>query len=86
MEQLNDSPAYFFRLPEATSRRRFSPNFDGTLGLMIPNGFGNAITSFENPYRQADSHTPDLTVGHTPSSAWWSGWTWTGRSGGRAAH
>ena len=25
MEQLNDSPAYFFRLPEATSRRRFSP-------------------------------------------------------------
>ena len=25
MEQLKDSPAYFFRLPEATSRRRFSP-------------------------------------------------------------
>ena len=25
IEQLNDSPAYFFRLPEATSRRRFSP-------------------------------------------------------------
>ena len=35
---------------------------------MIPDGFGDAITSFENPYRQADPNTPDLTVGHTPRS------------------
>ena len=35
---------------------------------MIPNGFGDAITGFENPYRQSDSHTPYLTGGPTPWS------------------
>ena len=35
---------------------------------MIPDGFGDSITGFENPYRQADSNTPYLTVGHTPWS------------------
>ena len=33
---------------------------------MIPDGFGDPITSFENPYRHADRDTPYLT--HTPSS------------------
>ena len=35
---------------------------------MMPYGFGDPITSFENPYRQADPDTPHLTVGHTPWS------------------
>ena len=35
---------------------------------MIPDGFGDPITGFENPYRQADPHTSYLTVGHTPWS------------------
>ena len=35
---------------------------------MIPDGFGDPITGFENPYRQADPHTSYLTVGHTPPS------------------
>ena len=33
---------------------------------MIPDGFGDPITSFENAYRQTDPDTPYLT--HTPSS------------------
>ena len=128
----------------------FFANCDGTLGLMIPDGFGDPIASFENPYRQADPNTSYLTIGHTPwstsspgafafssrghrvltfathgywtvegkplflylffcsrrtttsstgsttatcsatatapSSTWWSGWTWTGGSGGCATH
>ena len=35
---------------------------------MIPYGFGDPITSFENSYRQTDPDTPYLTVGHTPWS------------------
>ena len=35
---------------------------------MLPYGFGDPITGFENPYRQADPDTPHLTVGPTPSS------------------
>ena len=35
---------------------------------MIPYGFGDPITSFENPYRQTDPNTPHLTIGHTPRS------------------
>ena len=46
----------------------FVGNFDGTFGLMIPDGFGDPIAGFENPDRQAGSDTPHLTVGHTPWS------------------
>ena len=105
---------------------------------MIPNGFGNAIPSFENAYGHTGRDTPYLTNGPTPwstsrrpafafpshrvstlathlgqwqggrcfynlfcsrtstpstgsatapsSAWWWSGWSWTGGSGGRAAH
>ena len=117
---------------------------------MIPDGFGDPIAGFENPYRQAGPDTSYLTISHTPwstscrpafafssrghrvltfathgywtvegrplffipffcsrrtatsstgsatatcsstatapSSAWWSGWTWAGGSGGRAAY
>ena len=35
---------------------------------MIPDGFGDPITGFENPYRQADPNTSYLTIGHTPWS------------------
>ena len=35
---------------------------------MIPNGFGDPITGFENPYWQTDSDTPYLTGGPTPWS------------------
>ena len=35
---------------------------------MIPDGFGDPITGFENPYRQADPNTSYLTIGHTPRS------------------
>ena len=35
---------------------------------MIPDGFGDPITSFENPDRQAGPDTPHLTIGHTPWS------------------
>ena len=35
---------------------------------MIPDGFGDPITGFENPYRQADPDTPYLTMGPTPWS------------------
>ena len=44
---------------------------------MIPYGFGDPIAGFENPYRQADPDTPDLTVGHTPWS--FGGWLSPGR-------
>ena len=36
---------------------------------MIPDGFGDPISGFENPYRQAGPNTSDLTVGHTPWSS-----------------
>ena len=32
---------------------------------MIPDGFGDPITGFENPYRQTDPDTPYLTMGPT---------------------
>ena len=51
----------------------FFANFDGTLGLMIPYGFGDPVASFKNPYRQTDPDTPHLTVGHTPWS--FGGWS-----------
>ena len=35
---------------------------------MIPDGFGDPITGFENPYRQAGPDTSYLTIGHTPWS------------------
>ena len=35
---------------------------------MIPDGFGDPIPGFENPYRQAGPKTSYLTIGHTPSS------------------
>ena len=43
----------------------FFANSDGTLGLMIPDGFSDPIPSFENPDRQARRDTPYLT----PSSS-----------------
>ena len=43
----------------------FFANGNGTLGLMIPNGFGDPIPGFKNPERQAGPDTPHLT---TPSS------------------
>ena len=39
----------------------FVGNSDGTLGLMISNGFGDPIAGFENPERQAGPDTPYLT-------------------------
>ena len=42
---------------------------------MIPYGFGDPITSFENPYRQTDPDTPYLTM--TPSS--FGGWSTSSR-------
>ena len=39
----------------------FVNNGLGSLLLMIPNGFGDPIPSFENPERQARSDTPYLT-------------------------
>ena len=35
---------------------------------MIPDGFGDPIAGFENPYRQTDPNNSDLTIGHTPWS------------------
>ena len=46
----------------------FVGNFDGSLGLMLPDGFSGPIPGFENPNRQARRDTPHLTIGHTPWS------------------
>ena len=35
---------------------------------MIPDGFGDPIPSFENPYGHTGRDTSDLTIGHTPWS------------------
>ena len=46
----------------------FFGNFDGSLGLMIPQGFGYPIASFANPHSGTRRDTPSLTIGHTPLS------------------
>ena len=46
----------------------FVGNFDGTFGLMLPDGFSALIAGFENPDRQTRRDTPYLTIGHTPWS------------------
>ena len=38
----------------------FVGNFDGSLGLMLPDGFSGPIPGFENPNRQARRDTPPL--------------------------
>ena len=43
----------------------FVGNFNGSLGLMLPDGFSGPIPGFENPDRQARRDTPYLT----PSSS-----------------
>ena len=56
-------PFALFHFPSA-----FFGNFDGSLGLMLPYGFGDPITGFANPHKQARRDTPHLTIGHTPLS------------------
>ena len=46
----------------------FFANFNGALGLMLPDGFSALIAGLENPERQARLDTPHLTIGHTPWS------------------
>ena len=55
-------PRIFFPFAGGHFSSTFFTNGDGALGLMIPDGFGDPITSFENPYRQADRDTPHLTM------------------------
>ena len=62
-------PRIFFPLAGGHFPSTFFTNGDGALGLMIPDGFGDPITSFENPHRQADRDTPHLT---TASFGGWS--------------
>ena len=59
-------PRVFFPFAGGHFSSTFFANGDGTLGLMIPDGFGDPIAGFENPYRQSGPNTPYLT--HTPSS------------------
>ena len=58
--------AFSFALFHFTSA--FFGNFDGSLGLMIPQGFGDPIAGFSNPYNETRRDTPYLTIGHTPLS------------------
>ena len=58
--------AFPFALFHFTSA--FFGNFDGSLGLMIPQGFGDPIAGFANPHNETRRNTPYLTLGHTPLS------------------
>ena len=42
--------------------------FLGSLGLMLPQGFGDPIAGFPNPHNETRRDTPYLTIGHTPLS------------------
>ena len=44
---------------------------------MLPDGFSDPITGFENPDRQAGRDTPHLTIGPRPWS--FGGWSTSGR-------
>ena len=46
----------------------FGGYFEGSLLLMLPQGFGDPIAGFANPQNETRRDTPHLTVGHTPWS------------------
>ena len=66
--QLNDSPAYRLRLHLFHFTWAFFGDFDGSLGLMLPQGFGDPIAGFAYPHNETRRDTPYLTIGHTPLS------------------
>ena len=49
-------------------RLPFFGNFDGSLGLMIPQGFGVPIAGFAYTHNETRLDTPYLTIGHMPLS------------------
>ena len=55
----------------------FGGYFEGSLLLMLPQGFGDPIAGFANPHNETRRDTPYLTIGHTPWS--FGGWSTSSR-------
>ena len=55
-------PCIFFSFAGGHFPSTFFANFDGTFGLIIPDGFGDPISSFHDSDWQARPHTPYLTI------------------------